>query len=445
MGLIKAALASIGTTLADQWKEYIYCDSLDENTLVKKGEVRVTAGSNTKRTDNIITNGSKIAVNEGQFMIIVENGKIVDFTSEPGAYTYDTGTEPSLFDSGFSGLKESFKKVGKRFAYGGSAENDQRVYFVNTKEIMNNKVGVGDVPFRDSEFNFSIKIQAYGTYSYRITDPVMFYTNVCANVTDSFKKSSIDDQLKAGVQDALQPALGRIALQRVAYDQLPLYTKAIAKEVNAEISEEWGQLRGISIVTVAFSSIKPDDESVAKINQFQESRVYTNAQMLGARMGAAQSTAMENAASNPNGAMAGFMGMGMVGGLAGSQAANMMQYGQQQGAPIPEMPVSPMAQQYAQQNAPQSGGIQPDNAEAQAPQSGIQPDSAPQAAPAQPDAPAPAPQAGSAAWTCSCGASNTGKFCSECGSPKPAPAEWTCSCGAVNKGKFCSECGSPRS
>ena len=197
MGLIKAAFSSIGTVLADQWKEYIYCDALDGDTLMAKGEVRINKGSsNTKRSDNIITNGSKIAVNEGQCMLIVENGKIVDFTTEAGAYTYDTGTEPSLFDSGFSGLKESFAKVGKRFTFGGQPENDQRVYFINTKEIMNNKIGIGDVPFRDSEFNFTIKIQGYGTYSYRITNPVMFYTNVCANVADVYKKISIDEQLK---------------------------------------------------------------------------------------------------------------------------------------------------------------------------------------------------------------------------------------------------------
>ena len=220
MGLIKAAFSSIGTVLADQWKEYIYCDALDGDTLMAKGEVRINKGSsNTKRSDNIITNGSKIAVNEGQCMLIVENGKIVDFTTEAGAYTYDTGTEPSLFDSGFSGLKESFAKVGKRFTFGGQPENDQRVYFINTKEIMNNKIGIGDVPFRDSEFNFTIKIQGYGTYSYRITNPVMFYTNVCANVSDVYKKISIDEQLKTEVQSSLQPALGRIALKGIAYDQ----------------------------------------------------------------------------------------------------------------------------------------------------------------------------------------------------------------------------------
>jgi membrane protease subunit (stomatin/prohibitin family) len=418
MGLIKAAIGAIGSTLADQWKEYIYCDSMDENTLVKKGEVRVTGGSNTKRSDNIITNGSKVAVNEGQFMLIVENGKVVDFTSEPGAYTYNTGTEPSLFDSGFSGLKESFKKVGKRFTYGGQPENDQRVYFINTKEIMNNKIGIGNVPFRDSEFNFTVKIQGYGTYSYKITNPVMFYTNVCANVTDSFSRMKIDEQLKSEVQESMQPALGRIAAKGIAYDQLPSYTKEIGKEVNAELTAEWNELRGISVVSVAFASITVDENSAKKIEQFQESRVYTNAQMMGARLGTAQANAMETAAGNSAGAMTGFMGMGMAMNAGGANAAQFYGMNQQQ------------QQQPTQQQQSTAGGW---TCECGAQNTGKfcnecgkpKPTSAP-----------------SASWTCECGTENTGKFCTECGKPKPI-GEWTCECGTVNKGKFCTECGKP--
>jgi membrane protease subunit (stomatin/prohibitin family) len=392
MGLIKAALSAIGSTLGDEWKEYIYCDALDENTLVKKGEVRVTGGSNTHRTDNIISDGSKIAVNEGQFMIIVENGKIVDFTAEAGAYTYKTGTEPSLFEGGFKGLKDSFAKVGKRFTFGGQASNDQRVYFVNVKEIMNNKIGIGNVPFRDSEFNFTVKIMGYGTYSYKITNPVMFYTNVCANVVDKFMKTQIDEQLRAEVQESMQPALGRIAAKGIAYDQLPSFTKEIGNEVNTELTREWGELRGISVVSVAFASITVDEESAKKISQFQETRVYTNTQMLGARLGTAQANAMETAAGNSAGAMTGFMGMGMAMNAGGNTAAQMFEMNK--------------GQQPPQQPQPQAANE----------------------------------------WTCECGAKNTGKFCNECGKPKPAPVveTWTCECGAENKGKFCSECGKPK-
>jgi len=359
MGLIKAALGAINTTLADQWKEYIYCDSMDLNTLMQKGEVRVTeSSSNTNRSDNIITNGSKIAVNEGQFMIIVENGKIVDFTAETGAYTYNTGTEPSLFDNGWQGLKESFYKVGKRFAYGGQPENDQRVYFINMKEIMDNKFGVGDVPFRDGEFKFTMMIKSFGVYSYRITNPVMFYTNVAANVSGDYKKDAMDPQLKAEVQNNLQHALARISLNNIAYDKIPLYTKEIAQALNKEITEEWNELRGISIASIAFASITPDAESAKKIAEFQEARVFTNAGMMGARLGTAQAKAMENAASNESGALPGFIGMGLAqqaGGASASQFFNNQQ------------PAAPAA----------------------------------------------------ASWACGCGTANTGKFCSECGAQKP--------------------------
>ena len=380
MGLIKAAFSSIGTVLADQWKEYIYCDALDGDTLMAKGEVRINKGSsNTKRSDNI----SKIAVNEGQCMLIVENGKIVDFTTEAGAYTYDTGTEPSLFDSGFSGLKESFAKVGKRFTFGGQPENDQRVYFINTKEIMNNKIGIGDVPFRDSEFNFTIKIQGYGTYSYRITNPVMFYTNVCANVADVYKKISIDEQLKTEVQSSLQPALGRIALKGIAYDQLPLYTKEIANELNTELTADWNELRGISIVSVAFASITVDGESAEKISRMQEARAFSDPSLLGARLGTAQANAMESAAKNTNGAVNAFMGMGMAQNAGGANVQDLMKMGQ--------------SQQNTQNNTPTP-------------------------------------------WTCSCGQTNNGNFCSNCGKARI----WTCECGSENTGNFCSNCGKPR-
>lgn len=385
MGLIKAAIGSITSELADQWKEYIYCEAMDGDTLMQKGSRRSDKrSSNTKGSSNIITNGSKIAVNEGQFMIIAENGKIVDFTSEAGAYVYNIGTEPSLFDSGFDGLSESFKQVGKRFSYGGQPENDQRVYFINTKEIMNNKVGIGDVPFRDSEFGFTVKIKGYGNYSYKITDPVMFYTNVCSNINDSFKKSAIDEQLKAEVQSSLQPALGKIALKGISYDRLPLYTKEIAEQLNTELSDDWTKLRGISVVSVAFASITADKESADKIAQFQESRIYSNPQMMGARLGSAQANAMESAAKNPNGAMGGFVGMGMAMNMGGTNAAQMYAMGSSQ---------------------------------SQADQSNI--------------------------WKCQCGTENSGKFCSECGSPRPE-GPWKCQCGAVNSGKFCSECGKPK-
>lgn len=403
MGLIKAFGGSVRTTLADQWKEFIYCDAMDMNVLMQKGQAQIgDKSSNTKRSENIISDGSKVAVNEGQCMLIVENGKIVDFSAEPGEYIYQTGTEPSMLDSGWKGLKESFKKVGKRFTYGGQPENDQRVYYINTKEIMGNKVGVGEIPFRDSEFGFTIMLKGYGNYSYRITNPIMFYTNVCGNVEDRFMRGQIDEQLKAEVQHNMQPALGKIALKGIPYDQLTLYTNDIAHELNQELTEDWVENRGISVVSVALASITPDADSAKKIAQFQESRVYTNSRMMGARLGGAQANAMEGAAKNSAGAMTGFLGMGMAQQAGGANAATFFE-----NSPEP----------------PAGGG-------------------APAAPSGNPDAPAPAAEG----WKCpSCGAQNQGNFCANCGAKKPAAdGKWTCACGAVSEGKFCPNCGAKK-
>ena len=387
MGLIRAFGGAARTTLADQWKEFIYCDAMSADVLMQKGQARIGEhSSNTKRSENIISDGSKVAINEGQCMLIVENGRIVDFCAEPGEYLYQMGTEPSMLDSGWHGLKESFKKVGKRFTFGGQPENDQRVYYINTKEIMGNKVGVGEVPFRDSEFGFTIMLKGYGTYSYRITDPIMFYANVCGNVQDVFRRSQIDEQLKTEVQHNLQPALGKIALKGIAYDQLPLYTNEIADQLNQELTEDWVQNRGISVVSVALASITPDAESAKKIAQFQESRVYTNTRMMGARLGGAQANAMENAAKNDAGAMTGFMGLGMAQQAGGANVASFFE-----------------------------------------------------------NSPEPAPVAANG-WSCpACGSKNTGNFCQNCGAKKPESGEtWTCACGTASQGKFCPNCGAKK-
>lgn len=423
MGLIKAVISAASSTLADSWKDFFYCDSLSQNVLMQKGQARVSAGSsNTRRDENIITDGSRIVVNEGQCLLVVENGKIIDFSAEPGNYEWKSGAEPSMFSGGFKGLVESFKRFGERIAYGGQAFNDMRVYYVNTKEIMDNKIGIGDVPFRDSEFGFTIQIRGYGVYSYKITDPILFYTHIAGNVQQGITRAEVDEQMRAEVQQSMQPALGKIAAQGIAYDQLPNYTLEIAKELNAALTDSWVALRGISVVSVALASITPDDASKAKIAQFQESRIYTNTQMLGARLGTAQANAMESAANNAGGAMNGFIGMGMAMQAGGANAAQMFQMGQNGQAPPPIQPNQP-------------GGAPT----APAP-SGASPDTAPAAAQNTADV-----------WTCpKCGTQNTGKFCTECGTPKPVPAkEVKCpNCGWVapdpnNLPKFCPNCGNP--
>lgn len=391
MGLIKAIGGAIGGVLADQWVDYIKCDAMPMNVLAAKGYKFVSnRSSNTKGSDNVISDGSRVDIADGQFMMIVENGRIVDFSAEPGQYLYQTGTQPSMLSGGFKGLAESFKQVGKRFTAGGQELSTQRVYYVNTKELMGNKWGVGDVPFRDSEFNFSMKLSAYGEYSYKITDPLLFYANVCGNIDGSFTRDRIDSQLKTELQSAIQPALGRVALKRIPYDQLPLFTQDICDELNSELTDDWAKLRGLSVVSLAIASVKPDAESAAKIAEFQETRVHTDINMAAARTATARARAMETAAGNEAGAMTGFLGMGFAQQAGGSAGINeLFQMGRQQ--------------QAAQQQAQDKPG-----------------------------------------WTCSCGHENTGKFCIECGKPKPN-AGWTCpGCGTLNKGKFCSECGSPK-
>lgn len=399
MGIIRAALNAAGGTLRDQYKEFIYCEALPMNVLIKKGQNKILQGGTNKGNDNIISDGSRIAVADGQCLLIVENGNIVDFCAESGEYIYKTGTTPSMLTGGMEGLKKSFKTLWDRAVTGGQADHDQRVYYVNMKEIMGNKVGAGDIPFRDSEFNFTMKLRCFGEYSYKITDPLMFYKNVSGNVAVEFTRDKIDSQFKAEIQTALQPALGRIALKRIPYDQLTLFTKDIAKELNLEMTDEWVNRRGISVESFALASVTPDAESAKKIKQFQSSRVYTDARMMGARLGEAQANAMESAAKNENGAMMGFMGMGMVQQSGGMNATQLFQMGGQQ-----------------------SQGSKP------------------------------VIEVNKDGWTCECGTLNTGKFCVSCGLKCAISIPlvqtnkdiWTCDCGVDNTGKFCSECGSKK-
>lgn len=386
MGLVQAVKGAVSSTLADQWKEFIYCDSLDATTLVKKGQKRTTGiSSNQYGSENIITHESKIVVNEGQALLVVENGKIIDFSVEPGAYTFQSDTEPSLFAGGFQGLIDSFKKVGQRFVYGGQPQNDQRVYYVNLKEIPNNKFGVGGVPFRDAEFGFTMLLKGFGIYSYKIEDPILFFSHVAANVTDRYLAANLDEQLKAEFQQSIQVAIGNLSAMNISYDKIPQHTKELTLNMDKMLDTDWKQVRGLVVVSVGFSAITPDEESVKKIAQFQEARVYSNAQMLGGRLGGAQATAMENAASNENGAMNGFVGMGFAQQAGGASASQFIK---------PGTPVPPGAQ------VPQTPAV--------------------------------------VAWTCDCGAQNTGNFCQNCGAKRPA------ACAHLNAGPdsaFCPDCG----
>ena len=397
MGLIKAALGAAGGVLADQWKEFFYCEAIDKDILVVKGQKMIgSRSSNTKGSDNIISNGSGICVADGQCMIIVDQGKVVEFCAEPGEFTYDTSSEPSIFAGSLGkSIIESFKTFGKRFTYGGDTGKDQRVYYFNTKEIIDNKVGTpSPVPFRVVDTNIGldidIRMRCNAVYSYKITDPLLFYTNVCGNVTNTYDRSEIDAQLKSELLAALQPAFSKISDQGIRYSSIAGHTLELEKALREVLVEKWTNNRGITLHTFNINSINADPQDEEMIRQAQRNAIYRDPTMAAATLVGAQSQAMQDAAKNSAGAMTGFMGMGMAAQAGGVNAQNLFAMGQQQQA----------------------------------------------AAPA-------APAAGS--WTCQCGTTNTGKFCSNCGTPAPAPAgEWTCKCGTVNTGKFCSNCGSPR-
>ncbi|MCR5093133.1 MAG: SPFH domain-containing protein [Lachnospiraceae bacterium] len=396
MGLIAAALQAGGSVLADQWKEYFYCPSLPADTLVIKASKK-TKGNN-KGDDNVISNGSVVAVNEGQCMIIVEQGAIVEFCAQPGEYVFDSKTSPTIFTGGlWQGVKDSFDTFKKRFTMGGDTGVDQRVYYFNLKEIIGNKYGTASpVPFRVVDNNIGldvdISIRCHGEYTYKLSDPILFFKNVCGNVDSAYTRDKLDSQLKSEFLTALQPAFAEISEKGIRYSALPGHADDLAEAMNHVLSDKWGGHYGITITTVGVSSVTASEEDEKMIKDLQKTAVYRNANMAGAQMVAAQSEAMVAAANNQNaGPMMAFAGMNMAQQAGGVNASQLFAMGQQQNA--------------------------------------------------QP-APAPAPAAPAAgSWTCACGSVNTGKFCSNCGQPKPDDGSWTCECGATNTGKFCTNCG----
>lgn len=326
MGLIKAFTGSAFSYIGDMWEDYIYCDSLNNDTLVQKGHAKKSGGAGIAADDNVITQFSKIAVNAGQTLIIVEDGRIIDFTAEQGGYEYNFDTEPSAFCGDFGEtLRISYEQMIERFAYGGIAGKDQRAYFVNTKEILNNKFGFGNVPYRDSEFNLTISLRGFGSYIFRIIDPVAFFSNISGNVQEKYTKDILEAQLRSELQDAMLPALGELAKAGLKYDELPSNTEVLTDLLKEKTKEQWTDTRGIEIVSLVLSSIMPDAESVNKIRDLQESRAYSgNKAMLGARVGAAQANAMESAAENPAGAVNGFVGLNMAQNAGGVNVVELM-------------------------------------------------------------------------------------------------------------------------
>lgn len=400
MGLLKAGIGALAGVLEDQWREYFYCESLTADVLVAKGVKRTSKRGSNKGHDNIISNGSIIAINEGQCMMIVEQGKIVEFSSESGEYVYDNSTEPTIMygDDLSSNITETFKQIGKRFTLGGEPGKDQRVYYFNKKEIVGNKYGTpAPIPFRVIDRNIGldidIAIRCHGEYSYKIVDPLLFYTNVCGNVEGEYTRDAIDSQLKTELMTALQPAFAHISASGVRYSEIPAHTVALADALNKVLSEKWLATRGLAVVSFGISSLKASEEDEAMIKQLQRNAVMRDPGMAAAHLTGAQAEAMTAAARNDGGAMAGFMGMNMATQAGGVNASQLFQ----------------MSEQNKQAQAMTQTQSSPSNA-----------------------------------WTCTCGQENTSKFCSNCGTAKPVEEGWTCACGTINKGKFCSECGAKK-
>lgn len=402
MGLIKAAAGAAGGVFADQWKEFFYCDSLDKEILAVKGQKRIgSRSSNTRGNNNIISNGSGIAVADGQCMMIVEQGKVVEFCAEPGEYTYDSSTEPSIFSGSFGeSVKETFRVIGKRFTFGGDTAKDQRVYYFNTKELIDNKFGTQNpIPFKirdeDINLNLAVGIRCNGIYSYKIANPMLFYTNLCGNMTDEYRRSELDSTLKGEFLGALQPAFAKLSAKRIDYTEIPMYTTELADEMNVVLSSKWRDLRGLEIVSVAISSVTASDEDVKRIQRLQEAAAMGgNALTMAGRLASAQAQAMEDAANNSNGAMAGFMGMGFANQAGGANSIGDL--------------YSMGVRQAAQAQSPAASG----------------------------------------SWQCACGSVNSGNFCPNCGAKKPSGSCRCNKCGwspaaGQSVPRFCPNCGDP--
>jgi len=402
MGLIRAAVNSAKGVLADQWKEYFYCEAMPPNVLGVKGKKKTSRMAVNNGDDNIITNGSIIAVADGQCMIIVEQGKVVDYCAEPGEYTYEVSTEPSLFDGGAlsDNIKSVFNNMGKRFTFGATTAKDQRVYFFNTKELVGNKFGTPNpVPFRVVDERAGIDIdfgvRCFGEYSYKLTNPILFYANVCGNFIGSYTKEQLDSQMKTELISALQPAFAKISEMGIRYSQLPGHAQELAGLLNTELTAKWKDLRGVEVVSCAISSVTVDEEDEKMIKEMQRNAAFKDPLAAAAYMVGSTGAAMQTAAGNSGGAAIGFMGMNMAQNAGGVNAQNLFQMANQQEASKP-------------QEAPK---------------------------------PSETPKAGS--WTCSCGSVNTGNFCPNCGKRNPK-MPWTCSCGSVNTGNFCPNCGAKK-
>lgn len=412
MGIIRAVTSAIGGALADSWQEVIEPAPMGENTCIVPGQLITQGGKsqNRKGSDNIVSNGSIIHVYDNQMMILVDGGKIVDFTAEPGYFKVDNSSMPSLFAGQFmDSIKESFNRV----KYGGVPSQAQRVFFINLQEMKNIKFGTPNaVNYFDNFYNAELFIRAHGTYSIKVTDPFKFYQEViprsAITQNESVDFQSLNQQYCDEFIEALASAINQYSADGNRVSFITSKSRELGKYMSQTLDEEWNQGRGMEVVSVGIK-VSYDEESQALINMRNKGAMLSDAAIQQGYVAGNISEGLKDAGSNANGAMAGFMGMGMGMGAGGNILGGYQQN--------PQYRQTPQPQQYQQ----------------------------PQAQPQQPQAQpvAAAPTAGG--WTCACGAVNSGNFCSECGSKKPeAPRKRFCTnCGAElgDNAKFCPECG----
>lgn len=414
MGIIKAVTQAIGKSFADQWLEVYEADDMGERTVFTSG-VLIRKGQNKKGTDNTVSNGSIIHVYDNQFMMLVDGGKVVDYTAEPGYYKVDNSSMPSLFNGEFGDtLKESFNRV----KFGGQTPSLQKVFFINLQEIKGIKFGTRNpINYFDNFYNAELNLRAHGTYSIKITDPLKFYAEAIPRNKDRVNIEEINEQYLSEFLEALQSSINQMSIEGIRVSHISAKTMELGKKMSDILDDDWREARGMEIQSAAIASVSYDEESQKLINMRNQGAMLSDPTVREGYMQGAIARGLEAAGSNANGAMSGFMGMG----LGMNTAGNMMGTASQVN----------FAQMQMQQN--QAGmGMSPNMQQNQAEQpkeniigNGI--------------------QAGAAGeWLCECGNSNNGKFCSNCGKPAPAPTvEWDCECGQRNSGKFCSNCGKP--
>lgn len=407
MGIIQAVKSSIGGSLADQWLEVIEPGDMGGQTVFTSG-VKVRKGSNSKGTDHTVSNGSVIHVYPNQFMMLVDGGRIVDYTAEEGYYTVSNSALPSLFNGQFGdALIESFD----RFRYGGVTPTSQKVFYVNLQEIKGIKFGTRNpINYFDQFYNAELFLRAHGTYSIKVTDPILFYSEVIPRNESKVEIDSINAQYLDEFLEALQSSINQMSADGTRISFVASKGRELGKYMADTLDEDWKRMRGMEVQSVGVASISYDEASQKLINMRNQGAMLGDPGVREGYLQGAIARGMESAGSNSGGSMTGFLGMGMgmnaAGGFMGAASnTNMQQMQMNQAAKQP----FPSRQPAVPSASPAPGGVE-----------------------------------GAAGWICSCGMENSGKFCFECGSPKPSAGSWSCNCGAVNSGKFCGECGKPR-